>query len=69
MGNAERNGWSKEEDLLLINAVERHGQNDWKAVASQVPNRTNKACRKVFLLVVYFVAHHRSVGSIRSAQM
>lgn len=35
--------------MLLVNAVERHGSNDWKAVASEVPNRTNKACRKRWL--------------------
>ncbi|RDB28956.1 Myb-like protein A [Hypsizygus marmoreus] len=50
---AERNPsrpWSEEEDLLLIKAVQRHGNHDnWKSVASDVPGRTNKACRKRWL--------------------
>ena len=40
--------WSAEEDDLLRKAVQIHGENDnWKAVAKCVPERTNKACRKV----------------------
>lgn len=40
--------WTAEEDKLLTDAVEIHGQNDnWKQVALAVPGRTNKACRKV----------------------
>ncbi|KAF9786051.1 hypothetical protein BJ322DRAFT_1005044 [Thelephora terrestris] len=42
--------WSTEEDNLLIQAVAIHGQNDnWKQVATAVPGRTNKACRKRWL--------------------
>ena len=42
------NPWTTYEDNLLIQAVAIHGENDnWKAVASLVPGRTNKACRKV----------------------
>ncbi|KAI0724224.1 hypothetical protein C8T65DRAFT_637 [Cerioporus squamosus] len=42
--------WTTEEDNLLIQAVAIHGENDnWKAVASLVPGRTNKACRKRWL--------------------
>ncbi|KAG8220063.1 hypothetical protein J3R82DRAFT_1081 [Butyriboletus roseoflavus] len=39
--------WAAREDQLLANAVAVHGQVDnWKAVASSVPGRSNKACRK-----------------------
>lgn len=42
--------WTKEEDDLLKQGVERYGaQDNWIAVAELVPNRTNKACRKVRL--------------------
>jgi len=35
-------------DALLIDAVHLHGEHDkWKEVASLVPSRSNKACRKV----------------------
>nr|UOO00978.1 R2R3-Myb transcription factor [Ganoderma lucidum] len=44
------NPWTTYEDNLLIQAVAIHGENDnWKAVASLVPGRTNKACRKRWL--------------------
>jgi hypothetical protein len=40
--------WTKDEDSLLIQAVNVHGENDnWKTIALFVPGRTNKACRKV----------------------
>ncbi|KAL0572570.1 hypothetical protein V5O48_009390 [Marasmius crinis-equi] len=42
--------WTKAEDELLRAAVGVHGAHDnWKAVASQVPGRNNKACRKRWL--------------------
>lgn len=41
-------GWSQQEDDLLRIAVLKHGvQDNWKAVADDVPGRDNKACRKV----------------------
>ncbi|KAG6814035.1 hypothetical protein H0H92_003885 [Tricholoma furcatifolium] len=50
---AERNPsrpWSEAEDILLTNAVRIHGEQDnWKNVATLVPGRTNKACRKRWL--------------------
>lgn len=40
--------WTAEEDSLLIQAVATHGEIDnWKTIALSVPDRTNKACRKV----------------------
>ncbi|KAF8078333.1 hypothetical protein FPV67DRAFT_1663083 [Lyophyllum atratum] len=50
---AERNPsrpWGEDEDALLTNAVHIHGEHEnWKNVASLVPGRTNKACRKRWL--------------------
>ncbi|GLB36483.1 putative myb-like DNA-binding domain containing protein [Lyophyllum shimeji] len=50
---AERNPsrpWTEEEDALLTHAVQIHGEHEnWKNVASLVPGRTNKACRKRWL--------------------
>ena len=44
--------WTTDEDKLLVQAVAIHGENDnWKAVATCVPGRTNKACRKVSRIV------------------
>jgi hypothetical protein len=40
--------WTAREDHLLTQAVALHGENDnWKMIALAVPQRTNKACRKV----------------------
>jgi hypothetical protein len=40
--------WTAREDELLTQAVALHGENDnWKIIALSVPDRTNKACRKV----------------------
>jgi hypothetical protein len=33
--------WRAEEDELLSRAIEEYGTDDWKAVASLVPGRTN----------------------------
>ncbi|KAI0321345.1 hypothetical protein OF83DRAFT_1099918 [Amylostereum chailletii] len=42
--------WTAHEDALLSQAVSNYGGNtDWKAIALQVPGRTNKACRKRWL--------------------
>ncbi|TCD61575.1 hypothetical protein EIP91_008230 [Steccherinum ochraceum] len=42
--------WTADEDNLLRQAVDIHGQCDnWKLVAASVPGRTNKACRKRWL--------------------
>ncbi|KAI0344158.1 hypothetical protein BDW22DRAFT_1344257 [Trametopsis cervina] len=42
--------WTKEEDNLLIQAVQAYGGDiNWKVAASYVPGRTNKACRKRWL--------------------
>ena len=44
--------WSAEEDRLLKEAVARHGDVDhWQVVAQNVPNRSNKACRKVHTVI------------------
>ena len=54
--------WTQHEDSLLTQAVAVYGENDnWKNVASCVPGRTNKACRKVCALVLYLRPYsHRS---------
>ncbi|KDQ13682.1 hypothetical protein BOTBODRAFT_33384 [Botryobasidium botryosum FD-172 SS1] len=40
--------WTAEEDRLLTQAVESHGDNtdSWALIAQAVPGRSNKACRK-----------------------
>lgn len=42
--------WSQEEDNLLKQAVATHGEEPgvWKIIASTIPGRSNKACRKVW---------------------
>ncbi|TFK76764.1 hypothetical protein BDN72DRAFT_829929 [Pluteus cervinus] len=42
--------WTEDEDRLLRQAVDRYGDHDnWKTIATQIPGRTNKACRKRWL--------------------
>jgi hypothetical protein len=36
--------WSKEQDKLLTDAVKEWGEKNWKAIASQVPDRTDSQC-------------------------
>jgi hypothetical protein len=38
--------WTLEEDHLLGDAVNRYGTENWKQIASQVPNRTSSQCRE-----------------------
>ena len=51
MSNPPNTGrpWTTEEDNLLKEAVYIYGENTekWKIIATHVPGRTNKACRKV----------------------
>lgn len=48
--------WTQEEDDLLVQVMNRNGGfENWKEVATLIPGRTNKACRKVCLPAVLFV--------------
>ncbi|EDR29448.1 hypothetical protein, conserved [Entamoeba dispar SAW760] len=38
--------WKKEEDELLLQAVEEFGTKRWHLVAQRIPNRTRKQCRE-----------------------
>lgn len=40
----KRRNWTKGEDALLVQAVEKCGSNNWRAVAACVPSRTNGQC-------------------------
>ncbi|ELP89806.1 transcription factor MYB48, putative [Entamoeba invadens IP1] len=39
--------WSKEEDMMLVDAVKKHGKN-WEAVSQCVDGRTKKQCKERF---------------------
>ncbi|XP_007243989.3 snRNA-activating protein complex subunit 4 [Astyanax mexicanus] len=41
--------WSKEEDELLLKAVEKYGRKDWWKIRVEVPGRTDNACRERYL--------------------
>ncbi|XP_017546592.2 snRNA-activating protein complex subunit 4 [Pygocentrus nattereri] len=41
--------WSKEEDQLLLKAVEKYGPKDWWKIRLEVPGRTDNACRDRYL--------------------
>ncbi|XP_072521117.1 snRNA-activating protein complex subunit 4 isoform X2 [Salminus brasiliensis] len=41
--------WSKEEDELLLKAVEKHGPKEWWKIRMEVPGRTDNACRDRYL--------------------
>uniref|UniRef100_A0A4W4FW77 snRNA-activating protein complex subunit 4 n=1 Tax=Electrophorus electricus TaxID=8005 RepID=A0A4W4FW77_ELEEL len=41
--------WSKEEDQLLLKAVEKFGCKDWCKIRLEVPGRTDNACRDRYL--------------------
>jgi hypothetical protein len=41
-----RHMFSFEEDALLRQLVEQHGENDWKAIAQEMPNRSRRQCRE-----------------------
>jgi hypothetical protein len=45
--NGKKGKWKVEEDAKLIEAMEKHGKkdNNWVAVATMVPGRTNTQCR------------------------
>jgi hypothetical protein len=42
--NGKKGRWTKEEDALLTEAVQKHGKN-FTAVAALIPGRTNERCR------------------------
>nr|XP_055045846.1 snRNA-activating protein complex subunit 4-like isoform X2 [Misgurnus anguillicaudatus] len=41
--------WSKEEDQLLRNAVAKYGTKEWGKIRTEVPGRTDGACRDRYL--------------------
>jgi hypothetical protein len=43
--NKRTGKWTEYEDSKLRDAVQRHGGNDWGAIAALVPGRTRKQCR------------------------
>ena len=42
--NVRQGAWTKEEDALLLGAVEKHGVGKWALVARAIPNRTDNHC-------------------------
>ena len=54
--------WTKEEDVLLENAVKQYGYKHWKEIAQEVGTRNAVQCRQR-----YFTLHrsHRVVGILR----
>lgn len=47
-GSTGRNVWSRQEDMVLEEAVREMGQNDWTLVAKAVTGKTNRQCRERF---------------------
>jgi hypothetical protein len=50
---APRRPWTGEEDAKLIEAVKKHG-NNWVAVATMVPDRTNVQCSGRWTYTYYY---------------
>ena len=42
--NVRQGAWTKEEDALLLGAVEKYGVGKWALVARAIPNRTDNHC-------------------------
>lgn len=42
--NVRQGAWTKEEDALLLAAVDKHGVGKWALVARAIPNRTDNHC-------------------------
>ena len=38
--------WTKQQDQILKNHVEKHGEKDWAAIANVIPGRIAKQCRE-----------------------
>ncbi|ELP91673.1 transcription factor MYB23, putative [Entamoeba invadens IP1] len=41
--------WRKEEDEILLKAVEMFGENNWDKVSELVPERTKKQCKERYI--------------------
>lgn len=53
--------WTHEEDVLLLNLVDRFGDRDWNRIANYVPGRSNKSCRERYIMRLRF--EKRAVGA------
>lgn len=42
--------WTQEEDVALLQAIEKYGDKDWNRIACCFPSRSNKSCRERYLL-------------------
>ncbi|XP_074527019.1 snRNA-activating protein complex subunit 4 [Halichoeres trimaculatus] len=47
--NLKKGPWTKEEDELLLKAVAQYGEKEWWRMRSEVPGRTDGACRDRYL--------------------
>jgi hypothetical protein len=43
---SKKGKWAMQQDANLFKAVKKHGENNWNAVATLVPGRTNHQCRQ-----------------------
>jgi myb proto-oncogene protein len=43
-GNSTKGHWTKEEDLMLADAVKKNGGKNWKKIAESLPGRTDVQC-------------------------
>lgn len=46
-----KKAWTKQEDDLLIQRVEKHGESSWKRIAEGLPGRTDIQCRHRFMML------------------
>ncbi|XP_036383622.1 snRNA-activating protein complex subunit 4 isoform X2 [Megalops cyprinoides] len=43
-GDVKKGRWSREEEAMLINLVEKYGAGRWSKIASEIPNRIDSQC-------------------------
>lgn len=53
--------WTHQEDVLLLNLVDKFGDRDWNRIANYVPGRSNKGCRERYTMRLRF--EKRAVGA------
>jgi len=48
----KKSKWTKEEDRLLLSAIEKTGGTKWSKISEYVPGRTGKQCRERWLVTL-----------------
>ena len=46
---AAKTCWTSEQDMQLLNSIQKHGTSSWSTIAAEVTGKINKQCRERYM--------------------